>query len=165
MNTTIQNSIQSRRNALTEYYNLPQDALQKTDNLFERITQFGQQFEDPADFETKFMASPLNNEYVNLFSEFALYVKTPEGTLTVEEQRKVVAKENAESVAKHQIERGIKGAIVRRLPKPLYDWYIYGIYNIPVLGRLVSAKNTVESFSGKKPFKKKNKEEETNDKE
>ena len=150
MNTSIQNSIQSRREALLEHYNLPKEAQEKTDNLFERITAFGQECEDQADFETKFLSSPLNNEYVNLFSEFASYVKLPEGTPTVEQQQKQNAKDHAQSVAKHQIERGIKGAIVRRLPKPLYDWYIYGIYNIPILGRLVSAKNTADSLGRRK---------------
>ena len=130
MNATISNSIKTRRNSLFNYYNLTSDAEKKADNLFSRIEQFGEGCEDAADFENKFSVSPLNMEYMNLFTEFAEFVKTPEGTLTVEEQQKETAKTVAESAVKSQVELEVKKQIINALPDEVTDLYVYGIYKI-----------------------------------
>lgn len=146
MNEGILNSINSRREALYAYYNLPKGARQKAEDVFARLEQFGQTCLDQADFEKQLPKLKLNEDYNNLFAEFAPYVKIPEGTMTVEEQQQNAAKELGESVVKSQAKRTVKSAFVRMLPKPLYDWYIYGIYNIPILGRIVGAKNNLEQI-------------------
>ncbi|MDH6356999.1 hypothetical protein [Parabacteroides sp. PF5-9] len=146
MDIGILNSISSRREALCAHYNLPEDAERKVAELFARIERFGQTCCDQADFEKQFLISELNQIYTNFFTEFAPYVKTPEGTITVEEQQQQAANELAESVVKSQAKRTVKSAFVQMLPRPLYDWYIYGIYNIPILGRILGAKNNIEQI-------------------
>lgn len=124
-----------------EYYALPEEARKKLDAFFARLAQFGQECTDRADFETRFLASPLNEEYNNLFVAFAPYVKTPEGALTPEEQQKSVVQGMAASGAKGQVKRGIRGMLFRMLPESIQDWKIYGIYKISIIGRIASAIN------------------------
>ena len=48
----------------------------KIDELFARIEEFGKTCKDYADFETQFASSPLNQEYINLFTEVATTSKS-----------------------------------------------------------------------------------------
>ncbi|MDL2281666.1 hypothetical protein LJC44_00930 [Parabacteroides sp. OttesenSCG-928-G06] len=75
----LQQSIDSRREALYVYYDLPEEAKQKVEDLFLWIEGFGYTCRDQADFEKKFLHSGLNREYISLLAEFASYMKTPEG--------------------------------------------------------------------------------------
>ncbi len=158
MDTEITLSIEARRNALYNYYDLPPDVRAKAEELFGRMEALVSECSDRADFETRFTASELNTEYNGLFSAFAAYVRKPDNVPTVEEHRRSVAASQAKSVVRGRTERGIKSILVRMMPDSLYKWHVYGIYNIPVLGNIVSAINTANVFQ--KIFRKKKKEEE-----
>ena len=146
MHSEIQKSIDTRRSSLFEYYNLPDEAQKKADELFVRVEQFGSECEDQADFETRFATSLLNTEYINLFTEFAEFVKTPEGTMTVEEQQKETAKTVAESAVKHQIESEVRKQVLNALPDEVSDLYIHGAYKIPILGDILREMNKIHLF-------------------
>jgi len=111
----ILNSIQSRRDALFKYYNLPCDAENKANYLFDRMEQFGYECKDQADFETRLISSPLNEEYKNLFIEFAPFVKKPDNVPTMQEHLKNAVKGAAVSAVEHQAKSGIKSWIVNKL--------------------------------------------------
>ena len=71
MNEVIKQSIDGRRMAFSSAYELTDVYKKKVDELFKRIEEFGKDCTDAMDFETKFMASPLNKEYMDLFTEVA----------------------------------------------------------------------------------------------
>ena len=71
MNEYVKQSIDGRRMAFSSAYELTDVYKKKVDELFKRIENFGKDCTDAMDFETKFMASPLNQEYTNLFTEVA----------------------------------------------------------------------------------------------
>ena len=71
MNDVIKQCIDGRRMAFSNAYELTDVYKKKVDELFQRIEEFGKGCTDAMDFETKFMASPLNTEYTNLFTEVA----------------------------------------------------------------------------------------------
>ena len=48
------------------------------DALFEKIYEFGKTCKDGMDFETKFASSPLNQEYINMFTKVAQKCKAKE---------------------------------------------------------------------------------------
>ena len=144
MDKGIEQSISSRREALYTHYNLPEEAQQKAEALFERMKQFGQQCRDQADFEEKFTSLTLNREYNNLFVEFTAYVKMPEGTTAPGEQLKQNMASGARSAVTHQIEMAAKGAIVKAMPDEMHRRYTRGIYDIPVLGDIASAFNRLD---------------------
>jgi len=71
MNEVIKQSIEGRKMAFSSAYELTDVYKKKVDELFKKIEEFGMNYTDAMDFETKFMASPLNKEYTDLFTEVA----------------------------------------------------------------------------------------------
>ena len=71
MNEYVKTSIEGRRMAFSSAYDLTDVYKKKVDELFKRIEEFGKDCTDAMDFETKFMASPLNKEYTDIFTEVA----------------------------------------------------------------------------------------------
>lgn len=62
------------------------------------------------------------------------------------EQQQEVLRGMAASGAQGQMKRSIRGAFYRALPEPLRDLKFYGIYKIPILGRIAGAINTLSLF-------------------
>ena len=146
MDAGIMQSIDARRGALYNYFDLPDEARVRAEAVFGRMEELGRGCADRAAFETALAGSALEAEYNALFADFARYVILPEGVPTAEEHRREVAASQARSVVRGQAERAVKSAVVRAMPDWLYDLRTYGIYNIPVIGRLFSAGNTANVF-------------------
>ena len=75
MDQYVKQSIEGRRMAFSSAYELTDIYKKKVDELFKRIEEFGNNCNDAMDFEAKFMASSLNTEYNNLFTEIATNCK------------------------------------------------------------------------------------------
>lgn len=75
MNEYVKGSIEGRKIAFSSAYELTDVYQKKVDELFKRIEDFGKNCTDAMDFESKFMASPLNKEYTDLFTEVATNCK------------------------------------------------------------------------------------------
>ena len=72
MEEIVKNSIEARKNAIFNSYNVTdKKMLDKIDNLFNRINEFGDKYNDVSQFEAEFASSPLNSEYMNIFVEIA----------------------------------------------------------------------------------------------
>ena len=72
MNEIVKNSIDARKNAIYNTYEVSNDKLKKEiDELFDRIYEFGKDIKDQSEFETKFNSSELNQEYISLFTKVA----------------------------------------------------------------------------------------------
>lgn len=68
----IETAIKSRKDAFFAAYDIKDESLLKEiEDLFNRISEFGKTCSDYMDFETKFATSPLNQEYINLFTKAA----------------------------------------------------------------------------------------------
>ena len=153
MDNGILQSIETRQKALYDNFELPNDAKTKAEDFFARMQAFGETCSDQADFEKQLQVSPLNNEYNSLFAEFSKYVKKTDNVPSLEEYTEMVAKDTAKSVVKMQAEQTIRTGIFRILPPSLQRWWVRGVYNIPILGDILSAKNNadqIKRYSGKK---------------
>lgn len=76
MDSSIQMSIDARKNAFFNAYEITdQNLLNKIEDLFNRINELGKESSNISDFETSFASSPLNQEYINLFTEVAMNSK------------------------------------------------------------------------------------------
>ena len=71
MDQNVKTSIDARKNAITSTYALDGELKTKFDELFKKIEELGKTAKDSADFEAKFASSPLNQEYMDLFTEIA----------------------------------------------------------------------------------------------
>lgn len=69
MNEYVKGCIDGRKMAFSSAYELTDVYKKKVDELFKKIEDFGKDISDAMEFETKFMASPLNKEYTDLFTE------------------------------------------------------------------------------------------------
>lgn len=71
MDEYIKQSIDSRKNALSASYEINAEMQQKIDKLFAEIEKLGTSCKDVGEFETEFQKSPLNQKYLDLFTEVA----------------------------------------------------------------------------------------------
>lgn len=67
MDSGVKTSIDARHDAFKNAYELTTDFEAEIEDLFKKIYDFGKTCKDAMDFENKFVASPLNEEYNNLF--------------------------------------------------------------------------------------------------
>lgn len=71
MDKYIRQSIDSRKNAFSASYEIDTKAQKKIDALFSEIEKLGAKCKDVGEFETEFAKSPLNQKYLDLFTEIA----------------------------------------------------------------------------------------------
>ena len=76
MDEYVKGCIKGRKDIFTNNYEIKdQEILKRIDDLFKRIEDFGKTCKDAGEFESKFMSSPLNQEYNDLVTEVATKCK------------------------------------------------------------------------------------------
>lgn len=160
MNDLVKNSIESRKNAVYSAYDITdQGIIQKIENLFKRINEFGENCSDSLDFENKFASSELNQEYIQLFTEIATTCKPiirQSEERYVKSDKEYILDEFASEI-RYQT-RNATEPIRRKARQEAYDT----ARNMPVIGEVLEAKQYIDFFGRFK--KKKKKEEETDNK-
>ena len=159
MNDLVKNSIDSRKNALFNTYNITdQRLIEKIEDLFARINEFGEDCTDNMDFESKFATSQLNQEYIQLFTEIATtckqVVREPQENTNVKSDEERM-REEMESEIRYQV----KDATLPFRRKVREETF-HAALNTPIIGDIIGAKNQIDFFSRFKPKKKKDEEEE-----
>ena len=156
MNEYVKQSIEGRKMAFSSAYELTDAYKKKVDELFARIEDFGKNCTDAMDFETKFMASPLNTEYTNLFTEVASnckYILPPpvEGDTAGRSNKEAIADEIMSDVryAAKDLTMPARRKAREEFDKKMRD---------TPLGKIEQASNTAWVF--KRMFGKKNKNDE-----
>ena len=71
MNDSVKLCVESRKNVILQSFELTDDFKKQLDELFERISSFASTCKDAQDFESKFMANELNQEYTDLYTDIA----------------------------------------------------------------------------------------------
>lgn len=71
MDKLIKQSIDARKNAFAASFEIDAGAQKKIDALFSEIEKLGEKCKDAGEFEAEFQKSPLNQKYLNLFTEIA----------------------------------------------------------------------------------------------
>ena len=72
MDKNVEQSIRARKDVIFTTYDVKDEKmLAKIDKLFGEIEKLGVKCEDVGEFENRFAASPLNQEYMNMFTEIA----------------------------------------------------------------------------------------------
>lgn len=161
MNDLVKNSIESRKIAIYNSYNITDKSIiDKMEDLFKRINEFGEDCVDNIEFENKFATSELNQEYIQLFTEIATQC-TPIN-IQNEENRQVKSDEEyiLEEVASEALyqARNATEPIRRQIHQEAYD----EVRDMPIIGDILNVKQHVGFFSRFKRNKKNNKDEEEN---
>ncbi|MBR6505926.1 hypothetical protein IKT18_03810 [Candidatus Saccharibacteria bacterium] len=71
MDEYVKQGIEARKNAIFAAYDVKGDALKKVEKLFSEMEKLGASCKDVGEFESKLAASPLNQQYLDLFTEIA----------------------------------------------------------------------------------------------
>lgn len=71
MDKDILQSIKVRKDAFSASFNVSAEAQKKIDALFVQIEKLAQKCKNVTEFETEFSKSPLNQKYMDLFTEIA----------------------------------------------------------------------------------------------
>ena len=146
MDDQIKLSIDGRKAAFESTYELTPDAKKKIDSLFKEIEALGKECKDSPDFEAKLAASPLNQKYINLFTELAQTCKSKLAPTPESVDTGPTAGDVAKDLIKTQADLSVDGAIqhVRgRAYRTAYD----KARDIPVVGDTIDAKNKIDFFS------------------
>ena len=145
MNDLVKTSIEGRKNAIFNAYEIKeQSILEKIEDLFNRINEFGESCNDSTDFETKFASSSLNQEYINLFTQIATtctaknYTTTNNTNVKSDEQ---YAKEELESDLRYAVDEATM-PIRRQVRQEVYD----EVRDIPVVGDALNIKQHIDFF-------------------
>ena len=145
MNELVKNSIEGRKSAVYNAYDITdQEMKDKIENLFNRISEFGENCLDSLDFENKFASSELNQEYIQLFTEIASAYKP---IIRQNEERNVKSDkeyflDEAASEIRYQT-RNATEPIRRKARQKTYDT----VKNMPVIGEVLEAKQYMDLFN------------------
>lgn len=161
MNDMVKNTIDARKNAFYSAYNIVDESLKnKIEELFTRIYESGESCQDAMDFETKFASSPLNQEYINLFTEVASNSEPIQYTGHNQVEAKSTSQQVLDEV-KSNIDYAIKDATLparRAARQAAYDT----ARDIPVVGEIMTAKQHIDFFARFRKKKEKDEVEEEN---
>lgn len=157
MNDLVKTSIESRKTAIFNGYEITDENLiNKIEELFKRINEFGETCTDNMDFETKFATGQLNQEYINLFTKIA--TTCPQKSVQNVENREVKSDaqyvlEDVESELKYQMDNA-----TMPMRRQMREEAERTARNTPVIGEIMEAKQYADLFG--KFFKKKKKDDE-----
>ena len=136
MDEMIKNSIDSRKNAIMNAYSLNDEQQKEVDDLFLKIENLGLESNDVGDFEAKFASSPLNTEYMDLFTKIA--------TSQIEsDNRKGLATNVAKGVAEG-IVRDAVGASIPTTKAAVHQKVYDEARDIPVVGEALGIKQHLD---------------------
>ena len=156
MNEYVQMSIDARKKALYDaYYIDDENFLAQLEDMFGRMTQFGETCPDQAAFEAALPASEINTLYYNLCAAAAGRFPAKAAQVEIPETRY-----SKEDIAKDMADLGedILDDVTRPVRAQAHQEVLQQARGIPVLGEVMQASNTASLF--KKFFgKKKNPEE------
>ena len=105
MDTYTKQSIDARYNAFFNAYDINDETIKnKIEDLFVRMKELGEEAKDNGDFEAKLASSPLNTEYINLFTEVATKCKMKDQVAAPVYNEEEQQKERLKSETKHIVE-------------------------------------------------------------
>lgn len=129
MNDIVKGSVESRKSAIYDNYDIKDEKLKKElDDFFKRLEEYASSFNDVMEFETSFASSPLSGEYTSLFTKIMT-----SGEPFVKEENEIV------SEIKEEINYQ-----ARRVSRETTD---SALRDIPVVGDVIQARQTIDLFN------------------
>lgn len=139
MDKYIKQSIDARKNALSANYSINSSQQKSIDSLFAKIEDLGNKCKDVGDFEAAFAASPLNQQYLDLFTAIATnsQAKASVPQVSKSEIGKTVAGGTAVGIAESAADQAIDAVVPTRAA--VHQKASDAVRNVPVLGDVVDA--------------------------
>lgn len=131
MDNYIRQSIDARKNAFSASFEISAKMQEKINSLFVEIEKLGEKCKDVGEFEAEFSKSPLNQQYMDLFTEIA-------SKTTVRTAAKSAMKGAAENVARQAL-RGTIPTTRAAVHQKAYD----EVRKVPGLGDAIDVSEKV----------------------
>ncbi|MBR3172453.1 hypothetical protein IKF21_00830 [Candidatus Saccharibacteria bacterium] len=158
MDKYVKQRIDSRKNAFSASYEIDAATQKKIDALFGEIEKLGSKCKDVGEFEAEFAKSPLNQKYLDLFTEIATTstAKTSAPKTSKAEIGKMVAGGTAAGIAESAMDQAINEVVPTRAA--VHQKVSDEVRGIPVVGDAIDIgqKASYAAHLGKL-FKKKKK--------
>ena len=145
MEESVKLSIEGRKNAIFNAYEVPDNMQAHIKELFNKIEELGKSCKDSADFEAKFASGPLNAEYTQLFTDLAMSGAKCKFGPAPGEIEEVDQAEVAKDLAKDYAEMEVEGA-VQHVRGRAYRAAESKVRDIPVIGDAIDAKRKFDFF-------------------
>lgn len=125
MDKDILQSIKVRKDAFFASFNVSAEAQKKIDALFEQIEKLAQKCKNVTEFEAEFNKSPLNQKYLDLFTEIATKCapKVAAAKANISEIGKTITGGVAAGVADSALDQAIDNVVPTRaaVHQKIYD--------------------------------------------
>lgn len=149
MDKYVEVSIKARKDGIFNAYEVTDaGTLKKIEDLFSEIDALGRSSKDVSEFETKFAASPLNQKYMDIFTELA---KTQATANVAGSFAKQAATGVATNVAREVVQNAT-GGVVPTSRAAAHQKVMDVARDIPGVGEALEIKQQVDFFG---MFKKK----------
>ena len=145
MEESVKLSIDGRKNAIFNAYEVPDNMQARIKELFNKIEELGKSCKDSADFEAKFASGSLNTEYTQLFTDLAMSGAKCKFGPAPGEIEEVDQAEVAKDLAKDYAEMEVDGA-VQHVRGRAYRAAESKVRDIPVIGDAIDAKRKFDFF-------------------
>ncbi len=139
MDKIIKQSIDARKNAFSASFEIDDEMQKKIDALFTEIDKLGEKCKDAGEFEAEFSKSPLNQKYMDLFTEIATN-STPKTTApkaSLKEVGKMVAGGTAVGIAESAAEQAVRNVVPTRAA--VHQKVSDEVRGVPVAGDVIDA--------------------------
>ena len=147
MNEMVKNSVEARKQAIYNAYNIDDSNIKKTlDDFFNELEKFASKYNDIMDFENAFQSSDLNQKYIILFTEVGSKCKPK----AIENDEYVESTEyNNRSDAEYLLDE--LGRPARRQARQKVD---DTLRSTPIIGDVMEVKQHIDLFNKFKGNKK-----------
>lgn len=130
----MKQSIEARKKAIFDAYEVGEEEKKKIEAVFSEIEKLGESCKDVTEFEAEFSKSPLNQKYLDLFTEVATKgqakVSAPE--VSKSEAVKTVAKGTVTGAAESAVDQAINNVVPTRAA--VHQEVSDAARKVPVLG-------------------------------
>ena len=135
----MKQSIDARRDAIFNAYNVGEGEKKKIEAVFAEMEKLGAGCKDAQDFEAKLASSPLNQKYLDLFTEVATNSapKTAAPKASMKEVGKMVAGGTVAGIAESAADQAIRNAVPTRAA--VHQKVSDEVRSVPVVGDIVDA--------------------------
>ncbi len=149
MDDLIRNSIELRRESITNYFTVPAGIQQEVDDVFAGMEALGEACADVAEFETKLQSHPVNQRYMALFANLK-----PGAGAVADAMKQSLRMKGKKEIAKDiggMVASEVKQAVVQPLRHEAYEQRReYLRDNVPGYAAAQDAVNT--AHTGRKLF-------------
>ena len=127
------------KNALSASYTINSSQQKSIDSLFQKIEDLGNKCQDVGEFEAKFAASPLNQQYLDLFTSIATNSQAKASAPQTSKSKigEMVAGGTALGIAESAADQAINTVLPTRAA--VHQKASDTVRNVPVLGDVVDA--------------------------